>query len=122
MNTNSSSQAQSRPLWWQFALYRDGRVTGADSVGQCIRTILSTPKGSDPLRPEFGSDAWKYIDRPVAQAIPHVIRESVEAVRRFEPRCHNLRVKPQVKGEHVTLHITWTLQNGGEGSVEVVWR
>lgn len=120
MNTNSSSQSQ--PLWWQPALGRDGRVTGAASVAQCVRTILSTPKGSDPLRPEFGSDAWRYLDWPVPRAVPNVIRESVDAIRQWEPRCLNVRVQPVIAGEHVTLRVNWRLQSGGEGYTEVKWR
>ncbi|EEJ7165604.1 baseplate protein [Salmonella enterica subsp. enterica] len=120
MNTNSSSQSQ--PLWWQPALGHDGRASGAASVAQCVRTILSTPKGADPLRPEFGSDAWLYLDWPVPRAVPNVIRESVDAIRRWEPRCLNVRIQPVIAGEHVTLRVNWRLQSGGEGYTEVKWR
>ena len=43
-----------------------GRVVmGVDDVDQCIAIILTTPKGTDVLRPTFGTDLWKYIDAPI---------------------------------------------------------
>ena len=34
------------------------------SVLQNIRVILTTPKGSDVHRPEFGSELYRFIDQP----------------------------------------------------------
>ena len=121
MNT-SPALSSSQSLWRQLALGKPGLVTGADSVTQCVRIILHTPKGSDPLRPDFGNDAWRYLDYPAEKAVPYVIRESVDALRRWEPRCLHVRVKPLIKGEHVTLQVSWQLQNGDNMNTEVVWR
>ncbi|MGS8561393.1 GPW/gp25 family protein, partial [Salmonella enterica] len=57
----------------------------------------------DPHRPLFGSNLWRYIDYPIERAIPHVVRESVEAIRMWEPRCRLLKVTPTIDGEHLTL-------------------
>ena len=37
-------------------------VQGFDDVNQCISIILTTPKGSDYLRPTFGCDIWRFTD------------------------------------------------------------
>ena len=59
---------------WQLALGQPGDVVSdLDDISQCIRVILTTPKRTDPLRPEFACDLWPYIDRPIDQAIPHIV-------------------------------------------------
>ena len=67
-------------VFWQPALQAPGEIVrGLDDIRQAIQIILRTPRGSDPHRPEFGSNLHLYIDWPVDRAIPHVVRESVEA-------------------------------------------
>lgn len=61
-------------------------VTDIDDIDQCIRIILTTPKGSDPLRPTFGSDMHLYMDYPINVARPHLVREIVIALMQWEPR------------------------------------
>ncbi len=61
---------------WQPKLNEIGSVVeDLDDIDQCIRIILMTRKGSDPHRPEFGSDIWQYIDAPVNITIPNIIRK-----------------------------------------------
>ena len=95
-------------------------VQGLDDVAQCIAIILSTPKGSDILRPTFGADLWKYIDRPINQSIPALVRDVFEALTHWEPRVTNITVTaaPIIDGSSQTgaklnLSITWTLKLGG---------
>lgn len=60
-------------LHWQPALQRpEEYVCGLDDIHQAIHIILRTPRGSDPHRPLFGSNLWRYIDYPIERAIPHV--------------------------------------------------
>ncbi|MFP1859614.1 GPW/gp25 family protein [Lonsdalea quercina] len=115
MKTNS--------IFWQPALQHPGDlVEGAADLAQSIFIILRTPRGSDPHRPEFGSDLHRYLDYPIDRAIPHVVRESVEAIKRWEPRCKLLGVKPTVDGEHLTLRVQWRTVAGVEQQTELVWR
>lgn len=65
---------------------------GLDDIDQCIRTILATPKGSDPLRPDFGSDHYRYVDWPQNTVAPHLVREAVVAVATWEPRVVEVSV------------------------------
>lgn len=118
-----STQSHPLNLHWQPALKRDGEyVCGLDDISQAVHIILRTPRGSDPHRPLFGSDLWRYIDWPAERAIPHVVRESVEAIRHWEPRCKFLKVVPELDGEHMTLRIQWRAADGIINETEVVWR
>ncbi|MDD2870075.1 GPW/gp25 family protein [Neomegalonema sp.] len=101
---------------WQPRLGAHGEiVAGLEDIHQCVRIILLTPKGSVPHRPEFGSDLWRYLDRPIAEALPHVVRESVDALRRWEPRIEVIRVAPQnLATTHLRLTVEWRLNGRGE--------
>lgn len=95
---------------WQPALGRFGDVvTDAEDIGQCIRIILGTPKGADPLRPEFGSNVWRYLDQPLTTALPHMVREAWGAIEAWEPRAQLVRITPS-PGEqpgHAVLTVVW---------------
>ncbi len=81
------SAAVPAALHWQPALGGAGVVQAYDDLRQCVRIILSTPLGADPLRPDFGSNIARYLDWPLERARPHVVREVVQALRRWEPRA-----------------------------------
>lgn len=100
---------------WQPRLGAHGDiVAGGDDIHQCIRTILMTPKGSVPHRPEFGSDIWRYLDLPTGEAIPHVVREGIEALRRWELRIEVIRMVPVELGAHLHITVEWRLDGRGE--------
>jgi len=111
--------ADIRSIHWQPALRADGVVEGEDDIDQAIRIILGTPKGSDPHRPDFGSNIWRYIDNPIDQAVPHLVREAVEAIRKWEPRCVLIRIRPIIEESHVTLIVVWKLAAGVERETKV---
>lgn len=119
---NMTTTTHASYIWWQPALGQSGRVNGADDIAQSIRIILTTPKGADPHRPEFGSKLHLYLDWPVDRALPHVIREAVESLRVWEARCKVVRVEPVICRDHLTLRIRWRVADGPETSTEVVWR
>ncbi len=79
-------------------------------IDQCIGIILTTRPGSDPHRPLFGCDAWKYLDAPAAVAIPNIVREVVDALEAWEPRIDLVRVVPSVSGAQVTVSVEWKLK------------
>ncbi len=84
-------------------------VEEADDIAQCIAVILNTPKGSRAHVPEFGSDLWRYLDYPVNEAIPNIVREAIDALTIWEPRIKLVLVSPQVAGSQITLQIEWKL-------------
>jgi len=88
-------------------------VQGVADINQCIAIILSTPKGSDPLRPTFAYDLWQWIDAPINVARPALVREIVEAVTKWEPRVRLLSVVIDlVPGSLSNLSVTivWQLK------------
>ena len=112
---------------WQLALGGDGPDNGVvqqmADVRQSIRIILTTPKGSDPLRPEFGCDAGNYLDLPLDAARPHIVREVREALA-WEPRVTVSGVTvsqgKEQSGGHAVVRVTWSLPGLGEGGVTEV--
>ena len=74
----------------------------ADIV-QCFGVILLTRKGSNPLRPDFGSDCWLHLDKPIPLAIPACIAEARRALTRWEPRVTILSVAAEVMQEDTLL-------------------
>lgn len=88
-------------------------VPNLEDINQCIRIILTTPRGSRPHEPLFGSDLWKYIDYPANVGIPRIIREAIDAVTLWEPRAKLTRVVPaydEAGSGHITLRLEWTLK------------
>lgn len=74
---------------WSLAVGDFGQVVeGVQDINQCIVTILSTNKGSDPFRPNFGSDIWDWIDRPLPVALPNMKLAIYEAIGLWEQRVH----------------------------------
>lgn len=106
-------------LHWQPALGSFGIVETLADIDQAIRVILRTPKGSDPHRPDFGSNLPLYLDYPIDQAVPHLVRETVEAIRQWEPRCELIKVTPTIAESRITLRVQWKLADGIQRETEV---
>ena len=98
---------------WQPALGTSGEVVeGLRDIDQAIRIILTTPKGSDAHRPEFGSDLHLYIDWPTNRVTPHLVREAVDAIRRWETRVSVVQVQVSIDVEHITVRVQWRVTDG----------
>jgi uncharacterized protein len=93
---------------WQPAHGTSGEVVqGLRDIDQAIRIILCTPKGSDPHRPEFGSNLHLYLDWPTNRVTPHLVREAVDAVRQWEPRVSVVQVQIQIHAAQVIVRVQW---------------
>lgn len=101
-------------------------VQGVADINQCISIILSTPQGSDPLRPTFACDLWQWLDAPIQIARAHIVREIVTALTKWEPRIRVLSVVVNLVpndptaniNAHLDITIVWQLRvsvNGGTG-------
>ncbi len=105
---------------WQPALGTPGEaVQGLRDIDQAIRIILTTPRGSDPHRPEFGSDLHLYIDWPTNRVVPHLVREAVDAIRQWEPRVTVQQVLTDIDASSITLRVQWSVANGVLQQTEV---
>jgi Bacteriophage baseplate protein W len=88
-------------------------VQGIADINQCIGIILSTPPGSDPLRPTFACDLWRLIDTPITVARPQLVREIVEGITKWEPRVRVLCVVVNLAGgtlANLLMTIVWQLK------------
>lgn len=102
-----------RSVNWQPALGESGAVVeDLADINQAIAIILTTPKGSDPHRPEFGADLLQYIDRPEVEATPYLIAEAADAILAWEPRVDLVSITPAYGLAQVTLSIAWKFRNG----------
>jgi phage baseplate assembly protein W len=101
---------------WSLMLGNIGAVVqGPDDVAQCVFIIFNTPKGSDPLRPTFASDLWKYVDRPIDRATPAIVREATDAITLWEPRIVLVSLTP-------TVILDGSSQTGAKLQIDVVYK
>lgn len=107
---------------WQPALGTSGQVIeGLREIDQAIRIILITPKGSDPHRPEFGSNLHRYLDWPTNRITPYLVRESVDAIRQWEPRVTLAQVQIQPHAQQVFVRVKWCVAGQRPQFTEVAY-
>lgn len=96
---------------WQYKLNKIGSVAeGVDDINQCIAIILTTRKGSVPHRPTFGSEIYKYIDYPVNEAVPNIVREATDALTIWETRI-NVNIKVEINKTQLIVKVEWNLKD-----------
>ncbi len=89
---------------WQLGLSGFGSIAeGIDDIRQCLGLIITTSKGSDPLRPEFGTEIYKKIDKPVIKAAPEIVSEILTGVQLYEPRVKITRLVYAITGEVINF-------------------
>jgi uncharacterized protein len=94
-------------------------VQGIDAINQNILVILTTAPGSDPLRPTFGADIFRWLDRPVNVALPNITREAVNAIRAWEPRVEITKITRKVEESRIFLTIQWRdVRTGQQSQIE----
>lgn len=108
---------------WGFSTKGVGQVVqGLDDIRQCIRIILHTKKGTDPLRPLFGCDINKFIDKPINSVVPSAIREIIEAVTLWEPRVEIISITHQLIDYELTFFIKFKVLNTVDiGQVDIAY-
>lgn len=106
--------------WSLSALTQGEVVLDLEDINQCITIILATVKGTDPLRPLFGCDILRWIDKPVNQAIPNIIKEAVDAINLWEPRVVVTKAKARIENYTIFVTIDWeTVSSALIGSTQV---
>jgi len=76
------------------------------SINQNISLILTTPKGSDPHRPLFGSDLWQFLDQPLTVLTKGRIKaEIIDAISTWEPRVEieEVDLRKETAGLKITI-------------------
>lgn len=95
---------------WSIRIGNPGEiVTEMDDINQCVAIIITTRKGSDPHRPLFGCDAWKYLDAPASVAIPNVVREVVDSLEAWEARL-------------ILVRVSATISSAGNAIITIEWK
>src|SRR5713226_835288 len=120
MPAGAITLADIRSADWSLALGAIGEVVeGIADVEQCLGIIVTTPRGSDPLRPTFGADIWRYIDVPMDEALPAIVSELTSAITMWEARVKRIAVTAQPlnasgtqSGAHLDVTLTWQLKLG----------
>ena len=102
---------------WQLAQGGHGITQGADDIDLCIHNILSTRKGADVLRPDFGSNHFDYLDTPEDVFVPNVVREVVLAIQTWEKRAVVENVKFSGSAPHITITVFWRVADEMTGDV-----
>ncbi len=98
---------------WQPELGHPGSVVeGLSDIGQAIQVILLTPKGSDPHRPDFGTNNHHYLDWPTNIITPYLVRESIEAIQRWETRITVIQVNIDIEESTVAVRVVWKVADG----------
>ncbi len=94
---------------WQIAPLASDKdiVTDLDDINQCIINILSTRKGTDVTRPNFGSDHLNFIDLPEDLFIPNVTREVILAINTWEKRVLLEKVTFSGQAPHLSMSVHW---------------
>lgn len=104
-----------RSVNWQISNRMIGEVAeGIADVRQCIGTIVTTTKGSDPLRPLFGSDIWRFIDTPVNTAAPNIAAEIIDAVGKWERRVIIKKLTYSIDGSRIDFTMRAELLESGQ--------
>lgn len=107
---------------WSFSLAEYGEIMqGDDDLSQCVYIIVTTIKGSDPLRPDFGVDLLSYIDAPMNVAAANLTSELAQQVNKWEPRVTVTRVTYKIEGSQITYKIDWQRVGGEPGNTEVIY-
>ena len=86
-------------------------ITDVDDINQCILNIINTQKGSDPMNPIFGVDLMSYIDKPIQQIGPILIKEILSALNTWEPRIIVDKISYVIDGSQVTIEVLWSANN-----------
>ena len=84
-------------------------VQSVADINQCLTIIITTPLGSDPLRPTFGCDLLSWIDRPITLVRPGLVAAIVAAITQWEPRVQLISVviNPSAQLGQLIIAITW---------------
>jgi uncharacterized protein len=116
INVNDITSAE-----WSLSLRGQGEVEqGFDDINQCIKLIVSTQRGTDPMRPNFGCDLWRFMDYGINVAAARMTNEILSALATWETRIEVTNINYSTLEESVTFNILWILQgNKQRGSASI---
>lgn len=97
---------------WSFDINNLGKVVqGLDDIKQCIKIIIETEPGSDPLRPDFGCGIYTQLDLPITSVSTGLKKAIIEALTKYELRIEKIKVDVKIDTENVTFSLTYQIKN-----------
>lgn len=103
---------------WQVSMDDPAAIVeGVDDIVQSINIILTTIPGSDPLRPEFGSNVYQYLDKPLPSVLGKIIYEATTAIGRWEKRLDVTRISAS---RNDAAHTVFKIEGTVVGSAEQI--
>lgn len=89
---------------WSINPAGSGQIlTDLDDIGACLLRIWNTPRFSNALRPTFGCEIWRHIDKPIDIAVPLIRKEMIESANEWEPRAEITSITHVVDVSTVTF-------------------
>ena len=68
----------------------------------------------------FGSDIYKYIDYPINEATPNIVREATDAITMWETRIKINSIEVEIEESTLTVKVEWTLKDSNANGVAEV--
>lgn len=86
-----------------------------DHLNQSIADILTTPIGTRVMRPDYGSECPRLVDRPANKAFKlDVYAAAAEALSKWEPRIKATRISiDSVSAGYVEVTIKYVIRESG---------
>jgi hypothetical protein len=86
-----------------------------NSIMQNVKVILTTVKGTDIHRPDFGSNLYLFIDQPItAITRGKIMSEIADAIEEWEPRVKIRNVALNKDYERLLISIELEIKDTGE--------
>lgn len=93
---------------WQISTQALGDIVqGWEDIKQCIDVLLTTQKGTDPFRPNFGVDIYSYIDTPTNEALPALVLDVQQQIELWETRVRITELRTNLDVSTITLQVYW---------------
>lgn len=101
------------PVWALSQIGYGVIVEGVGAIRQRIDLAIRTTKGTDPLRPEFGSYVYKFADVPTNIAIPNIKKEILSSLQLWVPEIKVLKISHRFPEDVFNPHfeITYSLRD-----------
>lgn len=101
--------SQIKSAIWSLSLNGGGAIAeGVTAIRQAMMIILRTTKGSDPLRPDFGSNISLYVDQPATNSAL-IIMAIREALATWEPRVTVSRIVKRIELSELFIDVHFSL-------------
>ena len=97
---------------WCMSLSGQGKIVqGLDAIKQRILILLTTQKGTDPFRFNFGIDLLKWVDKPTNKSVPALKADIIAALAEFMPEIKVTTVASSLDISKVTYTVFFTITN-----------